>query len=343
MGLVASRKRFDKLEAHELSAWTSLLAAETLSAGLFMHPAFCAAAHQILGPVDVVVIEDQERVVGLLPLNRAHGMHGLMRGYTQVAQDISDGFCFLVEDQYLDKVGSVLTKAGVWSGFYTHYATGKNVPDVQLGPITKTYLVRRQGNERDMWGQLKDRSPKFWSDTERCARRLNELPGGYEFHWQSPNPKRDLEILINLKLDQYMRTGMYGSALFRESIQKLLKMLASQKTQGYCAPLNVLYYGDDLVAAHLGLLGGERLHYWFPVYDPTYARYSPGKVLLSEVMKCCGSLGVKVIDFGEGQADYKVAIATETRDLAKVVVAPGLRGALSMLPLRWSWRMKRHI
>jgi CelD/BcsL family acetyltransferase involved in cellulose biosynthesis len=341
MGLLISRKRFDKLEARELNAWTNLLGAETLSAGLFMHPEFCAAAHEILGPVDVVVIEDQGRVVGLLPLNRAHGMHGLMRGYTQVAQDISDGFSFLVEDGYLDMVGAALAKAGVWSGFYTHFATGRRIPDVKIGPTTKTYILRRQNDDRDMWVQLKDRSQRFWSDTERCARRLNDLPGGYKFHWQSPSPERDLNILINLKLDQYTRTGMSGSALFRDSTQKFLKTLALKNMYGYSAPLSVLYCGDKLVAAHLGLLGGERLHYWFPAYEPAYAKYSPGKVLLSKVMKHCGALGVEVIDFGEGHADYKEAAATETYELAKVVVAPGVRGALSMLPLRWAWRMNR--
>ena len=343
MALLISKKRFDKLQDRELSAWTSLLASETLSAGLFMHPEFCAAAHQTLGPVDVVVFEDQGRVVGLLPLNRAPGMHGLMRGYTQVAQDVSDGFGFLVEDRYLDGVGAALTKAGVWSSFYTHFATGKHISDAQFGSVTKTYLVRCQGKDKDMWGQLKDRSRKFWSDTERCARRLNELPSGYEFYWQSPKPERDIEALIDLKLDQYTRTGMSNSALFRENVQAFLKILSTKKTQGYSAPLSVLYCGERLVAAHLGLLSGERLHYWFPVYEPNYAKYSPGKVLLSEVMKFCGSQGVKVIDFGEGQADYKVAVATETRELTKLVMAPGARGSLSMLPLRWSWRMNRQV
>jgi CelD/BcsL family acetyltransferase involved in cellulose biosynthesis len=341
MSLVVSRKRFDQLGVRELEAWKDLLPADALSASLFMHPEFCEAAHRVLGLVEVVVIEDHGSVVGVVPLNRAHGIRGWLRGYTQVAQDISDGFCFPVHDGYLDRVPYALVKVGVWSGFFTHFAMGKRIPDLQVGAATKTYLVRRQGGNRDMWDELKERSRKFWSDTERCARRLNELPGGYEFHWQSPNPERDLETLIALKLDQYARTGMQGSALFREGIKEFLRTLASKKTAGFSAPLNVLYCGDQLIAAHLGLLGSGRLHYWFPVYEATYAKYSPGKVLLSEVMKHCIFLGIDVIDLGEGQADYKEAAATETHDLAKASIAQGVRGALSILPLRWAWRMKR--
>lgn len=338
MGLQVSRKRFDQLGERELTAWIDLLPADALSARLFMHPEFCETAHRVLGPVEVVVIEDHGRVVGVVPLHRAPGLRGWMRGYTQVAQDISDGFCFPVEEAYLDRVAPALVKAGVWSGFFTHFAIGKYIPHLQAGAPTKTYLVRRQSGNRDMWDELKDRSRKFWSDTERCARRLNELPGGYDFHWQSPNLERDLEALIGLKLGQYSRTGMHGSALFRESIKEFLRALASKKTAEFSAPLNVLYCGDQLIAAHLGLLGSGRLHYWFPVYEPTYAKYSPGKILLSEVMKHCSSLGGDVIDFGEGHADYKEAAACETHELAKVVMAPGVRGALSMLPLRWAWR-----
>jgi len=77
------------------------------------------------------------------------------------------------------------------------------------------------------------------------------------------------------------------------------------------------------------------------VYEPGYAKYSPGKVLLAEIMKRSDELGIQVIDFGEGHADYKEAAASETHELAKVVMAPGLRGAVSMLPLRWQWRVRR--
>ncbi|WP_087747834.1 MULTISPECIES: hypothetical protein [unclassified Acidovorax] len=229
MGLQVSRKRFDQLGERELTAWIDLLPADALSARLFMHPEFCETAHRVLGPVEVVVIEDHGRVVGIVPLHRAPGLRGWMRGYTQVAQDVSDGFCFPVEEAYLDRVAPALVKAGVWSGFFTHFAIGKYIPHLQAGAPTKTYLVRRQSGNRDMWDELKDRSRKFWSDTERCARRLNELPGGYEFHWQSPNLERDLEALIGLKLGQYSRTGMHGSALFRESIKEFLRALASKK------------------------------------------------------------------------------------------------------------------
>lgn len=341
MGLHVSRRRFDHLGERELTAWQRLFPADALSASLFMHPEFCRAAHQTLGPVEVVVMEDVGRIVGVVPLHRAAGWRGLLKGYTQVAQDVSDGFCFPVEDAYLEGVAEALARAGVWSGFFTHLGTARPIPHCEAGSVTNTYLVRHQPGEPDLWTALKDRSRRFWSDTERCARRLSELPGAYQFHWQSPNPARDLDTLIHLKLDQYARTGKPGAALYQANHQAFLKALMSSTNEGFSAPLSVLYQGDELIAAHLGLLGGRRLHYWFPVYGPGHAKYSPGKVLLAEIMKRSDQLGIQVIDFGEGHADYKEAASNETHELAKGVMAPGLRGAVSMLPLRWAWRMGR--
>ncbi|ART54018.1 hypothetical protein CBP36_17465 [Acidovorax carolinensis] len=338
MGLQVSRKRFDQLGESELTAWLRLFPSGALSASLFMHPEFCRAAHQTLGPVDVVVMEDNGRIVGMVPLQRAMGWRGLLRGYSQVAQDISDGFCFPVEEAYLDGVADALARAGVWSGFFTHVGTGRAVRHCEAGAVTKTYLVRHQPGEQDLWTALRERSRRFWSDTERCARRLNELPGAYQFHWQSPNPARDLGTLVRLKLDQYARTGKEGASLYQARHQTFLKAMVSSASEGFAAPLSVLYQGNELIAAHLGLLGGGRLHYWFPVYEPSHAKYSPGKVLLAEIMKRSEQLGIQVIDFGEGHADYKEAAATETHELAKVAMALGVRGALSMLPLRWAWR-----
>ena len=338
MGLKVSRQRFDQLSKRELTAWQSLFPSDALSASLFMHPEFCRAANQTLGSVAVVVMEDAGRIVGVVPLQRAIGWCGLLRSYTQVAQDVSDGFCFPVEEAYLEGMADALARAGVWSGFFTHVGTGRAVRHCEAGAVTKTYLVRHQPAEQDLWTALRERSRRFWSDTERCARRLNELPGAYQFHWQSPNLARDLDTLVRLKLDQYARTGKHGAALYQASHQAFLKALVSSANEGFSAPLSVLYCDDELIAAHLGLLRGGRLHYWFPVYEPGHAKYSPGKVLLAEIMKHSEQLGIQVIDFGEGHADYKEAAATETHDLAKVVMAPGVRGALSMLPLRWAWR-----
>ncbi len=47
------------------------------------------------------------------------------------------------------------------------------------------------------------------------------------------------------------------------------------------------------------------LHWWFPVYDPAYAQLAPGWILLRELVAATPGLGVRRIDLGRGDDEYK--------------------------------------
>jgi CelD/BcsL family acetyltransferase involved in cellulose biosynthesis len=71
------------------------------------------------------------------------------------------------------------------------------------------------------------------------------------------------------------------------------------------ATVSALYSGRELVAAHFGLRSRRTLHYWLPAYNPCFAKYSPGIILLLKLAEAASDLGIKVIDLGRGDADYK--------------------------------------
>jgi CelD/BcsL family acetyltransferase involved in cellulose biosynthesis len=68
---------------------------------------------------------------------------------------------------------------------------------------------------------------------------------------------------------------------------------------------STLHAGDRLVAAHMGMRSGNTLHYWFPAYDPEFAKYSPGIILLLRLARSVEGSGVRKIDLGKGEAHYK--------------------------------------
>ena len=47
------------------------------------------------------------------------------------------------------------------------------------------------------------------------------------------------------------------------------------------------------------------LHWWFPVYDPAYAQLAPGWILLRELVAATPALGIRRIDLGRGDDEYK--------------------------------------
>lgn len=69
--------------------------------------------------------------------------------------------------------------------------------------------------------------------------------------------------------------------------------------------LSTLYVGDSVVGAHYGLRYGDVLHYWFPAFNPEFSRFTPGHLLVYELVTHLEAMGAKVLDFGPGGEGYK--------------------------------------
>jgi CelD/BcsL family acetyltransferase involved in cellulose biosynthesis len=86
----------------------------------------------------------------------------------------------------------------------------------------------------------------------------------------------------------------------------------------------VLRAGGTIVAAELGLTAGDRHHLWFPIYDPAFARYSPGALMTLETLRAAAERGIARVDFGPSEEAYKEDFA--------VPMEPVLEGTVAMRP-----------
>jgi CelD/BcsL family acetyltransferase involved in cellulose biosynthesis len=93
--------------------------------------------------------------------------------------------------------------------------------------------------------------------------------------------------------------------------------------------LSTVHAGETWVASHLGLRNGPLLHYWFPVYNEDLSKYSPGHILIKQIIEQTPSDGIFEMDFGCGEGQHKKSYVRETycvyRDYWK---GPGLSGAI---------------
>ncbi|MCA9140087.1 MAG: GNAT family N-acetyltransferase [Planctomycetales bacterium] len=85
--------------------------------------------------------------------------------------------------------------------------------------------------------------------------------------------------------------------------------------------LSVLRAGDRIVASHFGILEGGLLHYWFPAYDPNYAKYSPGTGLFCSILSAAGQHGIRCVDMGYGEQPYKLKQTDSTGFVTKGCIA----------------------
>jgi CelD/BcsL family acetyltransferase involved in cellulose biosynthesis len=162
---------------------------------------------------------------------------------------------------------------------------------------------------------------------ENLMRRIEREIGPLRFVSHSPD-RLNFDAVIGWKSRQYLETGLpdlFQMGWFRQVVEGIYQ----KQTPQFGGRLSLLYAGDQLVAGHMGMQAGPVWHYWFPAYDPVYAKYSPGLILLLKLAQYVAEQGIRIIDLGKGMNPYKVRLMNSS---AKLVV--GSAELPSLLSLR---------
>ena len=104
-----------------------------------------------------------------------------------------------------------------------------------------------------------------------------------------------------------------------------LEGILSTQLPHFSGMLSVLYAGDELVAGDFGMRSCAVWSGWWPAYNPDFARYSPGIILLLELARAAGSFGISTMDLGPGSMPYKERLKTDS--------VPVARGTVELLSL----------
>jgi len=131
-----------------------------------------------------------------------------------------------------------------------------------------------------------------------------------------------LAWLVDRKRDQYAATGARDH-FAPEGRRALLSLLLDTQEPGCAGLLSTLHFGDTLVAAHFGIRSRSVLHWWFPVYDPAFAGFAPGWIMLRELAIAAPDLGLDRIDLGRGDDEYKRRARTGAVEVAAGAVTRG--------------------
>ncbi len=140
-------------------------------------------------------------------------------------------------------------------------------------------------------------------------RKLEREFGEVKIELESGNHEM-LQLCLNWKSLQYRQSGLFD--LFNVPwIRQLVELIAARRDPGFRGVTSVLYAGGRPIAIHFGMCSQKVWHYWFPAYDRDFSRYSPGMLLLLEMISGAHHVGVSEIDFGKGEADYKQQLANK--------------------------------
>jgi CelD/BcsL family acetyltransferase involved in cellulose biosynthesis len=289
---------FDRLTADQVARWVAVRAADPALDSPYFHPAFAEAVHRCGHRVVVAMeVDDAGHPQSFLPVH-LRGKLALPVGWP--------GADFQGPIQATGRTVSLrgmMTALGARRLAFDHLLgsaveftpwveSSRPSPFIDVAGGLDPYLARASRSGRDNLGQAR-----------RRARKAEREVGPLRFVAMSDNHDL-LDQVIALKRGQYAATGArdyFSDARHVDLVHDIL----DRQDPAFAGALSAVWAGDRLLAAHFGMRSGAVLHWWFPVYDPTFAGFAPGWVLLRELIVGAPELGLGRIDLGRGDDEYK--------------------------------------
>lgn len=159
----------------------------------------------------------------------------------------------------------------------------------------------------DSWEIFRQRLPaRFQKDNARMIRRLSEM-GQFEFVIASTASEfgNIVEAVLTQKERQYTETGARNifSDINTCSFYRELRSAIERKGDIH---LSALILNGDILAAHFGMVYRDRFYYLLPSFARgALEKFSPGRLLLENLVQWAISHRLKIFDFTCGGESYK--------------------------------------
>lgn len=164
--------------------------------------------------------------------------------------------------------------------------------------------------------EWKTRAISKSNDSPRQRRRLEKDLGPLRFELNDQRPEV-FDACIKWKSGQYQATGLQDMFADPRNVELFRKL----KERGVVL-VSSLSAGNTLLAVHLGSSNDGRFGWWIPSYDPQWNKFSPGRLLLEDVLKASHARGDIEFDFLIGNEAYKFQYATHNRVIGAVGTPP---------------------
>ncbi len=318
--------RFDLVAAADIDAalksqWKFIRQTNCIYQSPFFSPEFIVAASDLLPNVEVGLATQGERLVAIFPFQRCRRSTA-----RPVGLGINDAHGLVALPNARLSLREMMHECKVKSfPFHAAPRETSDIAEFQIG-ATRSYLADLTVDPLGYENYLRNRSHTIDKQAQKTRRMIRELgPLRFEFDCRD---SAMLQHLFDLKCEQYKRTHIFN-ILGVPWIRQLLTSLHQRPAPGLRGILNVLYAGEKPVALHYGMLEGNLLHYWFPVFDPKVSFGSPGTQLFLEVAREAAARGVTAIDMGYGEQPYKTKLTN--------VITEMCYGLVDENPFRRRW------
>jgi CelD/BcsL family acetyltransferase involved in cellulose biosynthesis len=304
-----------QLEATDAAAWSALQKADPQVASPFFRPEFAAAVASVREDVYVAVIERAGETIGFFPFQTSAFSTG-----HPVGGPLSDCQGFVMRAGVDWDASRIVRECGMSEWRFDHtLANQKQIQQYHRVETQSPIIDLSRGYESYVEGRRRDGSEQI-KKASALLRKLEREVGPVRFEMHSPDV-RMLRRLMRWKSRQYRLSGkldIFGVPW----VTKVVEKIHAEKHEDFAGLFSQLTVGDLPIAGHMGMRSKTVWHYWIPAYDPGYARYSPGIILLLKMAEHANRMGISTIDMGIGRALYKQRLMNGVIPLAEGAV-PG--------------------
>ena len=164
----------------------------------------------------------------------------------------------------------------------------------------KSYQIIKNTNSEEIIPK------KVASDTKRQIKRLKEIGSlSFEIVKSEEDKKKIIDFFFEKKEKQLKTTNNWNYLKNKKNKNFIYNICTFSSN----CHLSWLLLNEKIIAAHLGYFLNNKMFYIFPVYDPTYSKFSPGNILLYNLIEKFFSESGQIFDFTTGDEIYKIKIS----------------------------------
>jgi len=339
--LTATLHKPSDLSSADIESWRRIQKSSPALATPFLSYGYALASERVFGSVHVAKLQRSGETVGFFAFQFRSALHRFLGVGQRLSGEMADYFGLVAGPDVSLSGRKLLELTRLRTLFFTHLDETQQAYGLPgLQPELGVRIDFPDGGKA-FWEGRRKQDKKFTADTERRERRLIETHGPLRFVFRHTDCKAELQKLIAAKRAQYARTGVWDS-MAKPSTRKFLEVISASDDPDCRSTLSTLYAGDEWIGSHFGLMYGDTLHYWFPVYNPQMRNFGPGRLLIKAIIDASAEIGVARIDRGSGDSQAKLDFETSRHQFLRGTWSrPGLVSLGHRATLSAKWRLER--
>jgi len=299
-----------ELTPEDVSRWRGFQDADASLASPYFCPEFTQAVAAERNDVYVARIEADGEVAGFFPFQRRRfGMGGPVGG------SLCDYHGVIARQGLAWRLDDLMRGCGLvaWE-FHALVASQEPFAPHHAGKGDSHYLEVADGIEA-YFQKLKEGGSSQPSRLKQARRQLERAHPQVEFI-ENIDDASLLDQLIEWKSKQYQAGGIHDNFSF-PWVVRLLHRIRALRTEHFSGMLSVLKADGKIAALHFGMRSRTVWHWWFPRHNEEFAKFKPGILLIVAAADRASSIGVKRIDLGYGDEEFKLKLRNGGTSLAR--------------------------